>query len=108
MHLFAVKERKRHLSSSELVVYFVDHFMGNRKSAPNMFGIAALGNQWSPQSVNKHTNPSESDEQRNKWNLSERDIAFLVSQTGKYKYLFYANLIKLGVLQEQSHSSTNH
>jgi len=58
--------------------------MGNRKSAPNMMGIAAIGAKRFRQS----THPLGSDEEENKWILTERDTAFLVSQTGKYKYLF--------------------
>jgi NACalpha-BTF3-like transcription factor len=60
--------------------------MGNRKSSPNMMGIAAITSKLSQQNVNPHRNAFESDEQQNKWTLSERDIAFLVSQTGKHKY----------------------
>jgi hypothetical protein len=57
--------------------------MGNRKSSSSsMMSIAAITSKLSQQNVN----PSESDEQKNKWNLTERDTAFLISQTGKYKY----------------------
>jgi hypothetical protein len=62
--------------------------MGNKKSSPNMIGIAAICSKRSQQSVNPYKNPSESEEQQNKYILAERDIAFLSSQTGKYKYLF--------------------
>jgi hypothetical protein len=58
--------------------------MGNRKSASNTMGIAAISRKRLEQS----TNPLESNEEQNKWILTERDTAFLVSQTGKYKYLF--------------------
>ncbi len=51
-----------------------------------MMGIAAITSKLSQQNVNPHRNAFESDEQQNKWTLSERDIAFLVSQTGKHKY----------------------
>jgi hypothetical protein len=69
--------------------------MGNKKSSPNMIGIAAISSKRSRQSVNTHKNRSDSDEEQNKWNLTERDITFLCSQTGKYKYLFHDNFIKL-------------
>jgi hypothetical protein len=53
-----------------------------------MIVIAAICSKRSQQSVNPYKNPSESEEQQNKYILAERDIAFLSSQTGKYKYLF--------------------
>jgi hypothetical protein len=78
-----------------LVVFlFVDNIMGNRKSAPNMIGIAAISSKRSVQSVNLFRNVSVTDEQAKKWILAERDIDFLHTQTGKYKYLFCPNFIK--------------
>jgi len=62
--------------------------MGNKKSSPNMIGIGAICGKRSQQSVNTYKNPSELEEQQNRYILAERDIAFLSSQTGKYKYLF--------------------
>jgi hypothetical protein len=53
-----------------------------------MIGIGAICGKRSQQSVNTYKNPSELEEQQNKYILAERDIAFLSSQTGKYKYLF--------------------
>ena len=55
--------------------------MGNRKSSPTMMSIAAITSK-----LQQNINPSESDKQEHKWILAERDINFLVSQTGKYKY----------------------
>ncbi len=85
VHLFAVKERKKKRITFVLFERqsFVDNIMGNRKSSSSsMMSIAAITSKLSQQNVN----PSESDEQKNKWNLTERDTAFLISQTGKYKY----------------------
>lgn len=62
-----------------------------------MLGIAAITSKRFQENLNAFGNSSESDEQKNKWILSERDIAFLVAQTGKYKYLFYVNFIKFRV-----------
>ncbi len=58
-----------------------------------MIGIAAIAGKRSQQNVDTYRNSSQSDENQNKWVLSERDIAFLIAQTGKYRYLFYAHFI---------------
>ncbi len=47
-----------------------------------MMSIAAITSRLSQPNVN----PSESDKEEHKWTLNERDINFLVAQTGKYKY----------------------
>jgi hypothetical protein len=62
--------------------------MGNRTSSRKISSFIPINNRQPHQNVHIHENPLKSVEQQNKWILSERDIAFLVSQTGKYKYLF--------------------
>jgi hypothetical protein len=70
--------------------------MGNKKSTPDMHGIAALAGKRSQRSVHPYSDTADLDDQENKkWALTERDIVFLSSQTGKCKYLFHDNFIKL-------------
>lgn len=69
--------------------------MGNRKCSLNTISVIGPQSKRSQQSINTHKNASESHEQSNEYVLLERDVAFLSAQTGKYKYLFTTNLIKL-------------
>lgn len=58
--------------------------MGNRKSATTAVGISGLNTKRFQENMEALRSPLESDEQRKKWVLNERDIAFLMSQTGNY------------------------
>lgn len=61
--------------------------MGNKKSLPAMTGIAAISSKRSQRSVSPYVDTTANDEQAKKWALTERDISFLSSQTGKFQYL---------------------
>jgi len=67
--------------------------MGNIKSTPHIAGNTAVNRRRSQQSINQSIKLPAVIEQPKRWDLSERDIAFLCSQTGKYKEIFKKNLI---------------
>lgn len=58
--------------------------MGNRKSSTTVIGISGLNTKRFQENMEAIRNPSEVDQQKKKWVLNERDIAFLMSQTGNY------------------------
>lgn len=62
--------------------------MGNAKSSSSVVGISPMSQKRSVQPLSTSTNPPEVDQQQSKWTISERDVAFLRSQTGKYRYFF--------------------
>lgn len=57
--------------------------MGNRKSSSCIVGIAAIAGKPSQNSVYPYNGSMKPEIQQKKWILSERDIAFLIAQTGK-------------------------
>ena len=71
-----------------LVVYLCffssDNQMGNRKSSTTVVGISGLNTKRFQENMEALRTPLESNEQRKKWVLNERDVAFLISQTGNY------------------------
>lgn len=76
--------------------------MGNRKSAPNMISIAAISSKRFQQSCNDQPKAPAIIEQESKWLLTERDVTFLCTQTGQYKYLFFVSLIQIDIWYEQA------
>ena len=64
--------------------------MGNAKCS-NVVGVANTDGKRTRQSVSTNKSSHGSDAQQTKWILSERDITFLSSQTGKYKCLSYVD-----------------
>jgi len=65
--------------------------MGNRKSSPTMIGLAAVNSKSAPHSFGIYPNVIISDQRRSKWTLTERDITFLISQTGK-RFEYYIRI----------------
>lgn len=60
--------------------------MGNRKSSTNINGISGFNSKRFQENMEALRNPPESNEHQKKWILTDRDVAFLVTQTGTYQY----------------------